>query len=313
MMFFAIEFFSLAVIARAEQLGVPLPAPLASTLTQGGPPNYADTFVTPFVASQSGVTTSWRMQFTGGLLITGLPGIPTGVQLKVLRPVPNTHTVQVVAAGAVHDPRPALQSLPGYPFFNPADAVLQFADSLPLAPGDIIGLTQYADSAVGGYFAHLVNSSPANTRLVLRNVAAGGVIDLDDAFTGTLSGLTLALQVDASPLVSIDIKPGSFPNSINLGSAGTVPVAILSSATFNALTVLPETISLSGARVKLMGRGDRYLCAGEDVNGDNRTDLVCHVLTAQFLIETGDSVAVLEAQTSTGLVVRGEDTIRIVP
>lgn len=37
------------------------------------------------------------------------------------------------------------------------------------------------------------------------------------------------------------------------------------------------------------------------------------VNTAQFMIETGSSVAVLEAQTLDGVRVRGEDDLRIVP
>jgi hypothetical protein len=55
--------------------------------------------------------------------------------------------------------------------------------------------------------------------------------------------------------VTIDIKPGSFPNSINLGSGGTVPVAIFSSPTFDAGTVDPLSITLGGAQVKLKGKG----------------------------------------------------------
>ena len=48
--------------------------------------------------------------------------------------------------------------------------------------------------------------------------------------------------------VTIDIKPGAFPNSINLGSNGNVPMAILSSADFDATTVDPETVTLADAR-----------------------------------------------------------------
>ena len=112
--------------------------------------------------------------------------------------------------------------------------------------------------------------------------------------------------------VSIDIKPGSHPNSINLGSAGVIPVAILGSATFDATQVNPATVRLAGASVKLIGHGDKYSCSTEDVNGDGFVDLVCHVVTAQF-IEPGDSLAVLEAQTFDGQAIRGEDSIRIVP
>jgi len=114
--------------------------------------------------------------------------------------------------------------------------------------------------------------------------------------------------------VAIDIKPGTFPNSINLSSAGVIPVAILSSATFNATTrVNPNTISLAGAKVKMMGKTGNSLCHSEDVNGDGLLDLVCQVNTAQFIIEIGESIAVLEAETFDGTAVRGEDSVRIVP
>lgn len=113
--------------------------------------------------------------------------------------------------------------------------------------------------------------------------------------------------------VNIDIKPGSFPNSINLGSAGVVPVAILSSAAFDATQVDPASVSLAGAKVRLIGRGSQYACSSADVNGDVYPDLVCHVVTAQFMIEPGDSIAVLEAETFSGQRIRGEDSIRIVP
>ena len=114
--------------------------------------------------------------------------------------------------------------------------------------------------------------------------------------------------------VAIDIKPGSDPNSINLGSAGVVPVAILSTVDFDApAEVDPDTIGLAGARVKMVGRGNKFLCHSEDVNGDALADLVCQLETAQFMIEIGDSVAVLEAETFGGISVRGEDTINIIP
>ena len=113
--------------------------------------------------------------------------------------------------------------------------------------------------------------------------------------------------------VDIDIKPGSEPNSINLNSSGVVPVAILSSDTFDATTIDPATVSLAGARVRMVGKSERYLAHQEDVNGDELIDLVCQVYTAQFMIVVGESVAVLEGNTYNGTPVRGEDSVRIVP
>jgi hypothetical protein len=304
--------------AGAEQLGVTIPAPLASTLTQGGMPNSADTFVTPYVATTTGTILTWKTQFAGGYLEgTTTPGVPVGVQLKIFRHVPASSEVVVVAEGTVHDPRPALQSRFGasYPFFSNDTSVLEFTDNLPIAAGDIVGLTYFADPVALGYFAHLVSSAPLNTRLVQRNVAIGGLIDLNDSFTGILLGVAPALEIPTVPeiSISIDIKPGSLPNSINLASAGSVPVAILSSPTFDATRIVPESVSLAGARVKLVGKSSRGLCAAEDVNADGRLDLVCQVVTAQFIIEVGDSVAVLEADTIYGQHVRGQDSINIVP
>ena len=123
-----------------------------------------------------------------------------------------------------------------------------------------------------------------------------------------------AQVVDSALTVDIDIKPGSgVPPTINLGSAGVIPVAILSSATFDATQVDPASVSLAGAKVRLIGKADRYSCSFPDVNNDGQLDLLCHVETAQFFIETGESLAVLEAETFAGQKIRGEETIRIVP
>jgi hypothetical protein len=113
--------------------------------------------------------------------------------------------------------------------------------------------------------------------------------------------------------VEIDIKPGTDPNSINLGSAGVIPVAILSSETFDALEVDPGTVSLAGARIKMVGKSGKYLSHEEDINGDGLLDLVCQVYTAQFMVESGETIAILEAETFDGEQVRGEETINIVP
>jgi len=139
-------------------------------------------------------------------------------------------------------------------------------------------------------------------------LVAGGV---DASFTNALA--SAELFGPSVITVAIDIKPGSDPNSINLSSAGLVPVAILSSPTFDATQVKPDSVTLAGARVKLIGKGDRYACSPEDVNGDGVRDVVCHVATAQFMIEAGDTVAVLEAETFDGTPIRGEDSIKIVP
>lgn len=113
--------------------------------------------------------------------------------------------------------------------------------------------------------------------------------------------------------VEIDIKPGSSQNTINLGSAGVLPVAILSSAEFEATSVDPETITLAGAPVQRVGKNNKPLCHAADVNLDGQLDLFCQVVTAQLNLQPGDTTAALEGETSDGTPIRGEDSIRLVP
>jgi hypothetical protein len=114
--------------------------------------------------------------------------------------------------------------------------------------------------------------------------------------------------------VDIDIKPGSSPNSINLVSAGSIPVALLSTTRFDATAqVDPDSLRLAGATVNLIGKSQKFQCSSMDVNADGLRDLVCHFDTAQFMIEPGESIAVLEGKTFDGRPIRGEDSVRIVP
>jgi hypothetical protein len=312
-----------AAPAGAEVLGVPLPAPIASSLTSGGPPDNASTFITPYAASAGGVVTSWKAEFEGGLFppippeeggpFDGGPDVPAGIQLKVFRPVTPT-TLQLVGAGAVHDPRPLLQARFGaaYPFFLTTDAVLEFTDSgLAVQPGDLIGLTVMNDAAIGRYLYPLVGTG--QTPFVLHDVAVGGLIDLSDIYTGQLPWPPAVQVTVEAPVrtVRIDIKPGETPNAINLGSNGVVAVAILSDPGFDATTVDPLTVTLAGAAVALRGKGTA-LTSTADVDRDGLPDLVVHVSTSALQLTTDDTQAVLEASTVDGTAVRGVDSVRVV-
>ncbi len=113
--------------------------------------------------------------------------------------------------------------------------------------------------------------------------------------------------------VSIDIKPGSPQNTINLASAGVISVAILSSATFDATQVDPASVNLVGSAVRLRGRSDKSSCNVRDVNHDGRADLVCRVKMADSMIKAGSTSAVLTGRTFSGQDIQGEDSIQIVP
>jgi len=138
------------------------------------------------------------------------------------------------------------------------------------------------------------------------------VFDPDSSYRKVSTNMTIDV-VDR--LVDIDIKPGSSPNSINLGSNGVVPVAILSSETFDATQVDPETVTLAGSGVAVRGKGNKYLAHQEDVNDDGLTDLVCQVETENLDPGTfqNGSATLLAYAYDGSLYIGGSDEITIVP
>jgi len=108
--------------------------------------------------------------------------------------------------------------------------------------------------------------------------------------------------------VDLDIKPGSVPNSINTKSKGVIPVAILSTATFDATSVDPRSVTFGpGAATEAHGRGHI-----EDVNGDSIQDLVLHFSTQQSGLDVGDTRACVDGTTYGGAPIHGCDTVRTV-
>ncbi len=140
-------------------------------------------------------------------------------------------------------------------------------------------------------------------------IAGGFSQDLGWGNTTVLSSAELW---GASITVAIDIKPGSYPNTINLGSGGTVPVAIFSTASFDARTVDPLSVTLASAPVRLKGNGTP-MSSAEDVNGDGNLDLVVHVTTQALQLSETDTEAILTGHTFDGKTIQGRDTIRVLP
>lgn len=106
----------------------------------------------------------------------------------------------------------------------------------------------------------------------------------------------------------IDIKPGSDPNSINPGSKGNIPVAILTTLDFDASQVDPATVSFAGAAP--------LRWAMEDVDSDGDVDMVLHFSTRATNLAAGDTEATLAGKTLAAfgaLDFSGTDTVRVVP
>jgi hypothetical protein len=116
--------------------------------------------------------------------------------------------------------------------------------------------------------------------------------------------------------VGIDIRPGSPTNPVNLKSRGSLPVAILSSAGFDAADVDVATVELAGTGVATRGKRGP-MAALEDIDGDGLDDLVVHFETQALVAGGGltDATTSLEltGKTVSGQEFTGTDVVRIVP
>jgi len=112
--------------------------------------------------------------------------------------------------------------------------------------------------------------------------------------------------------VTIDIKPGRYPNNVNLQNSWAIRVAILSTVDFNAPSQIDRdslTFGRTGFEDSLAFCNPR----GKDVNEDGLEDLVCHFLTEDTGFQSGDTDGLLEGKTVDGVPIGGRDSVRIIP
>lgn len=205
---------------------------------------------------------------------------------------------------------PGASPYPGPSFAEMVDAILA------LDPPKVIGI-----SSGGGGLDDLQAIAVATGA-----VAPPGGVDCDgDGIVDLLEGEPLVCTIASSGAgiseaiiaiveaateptfiaVTIDIHPGSFPNPINPRSRGVIPVAILTTETFDATTVDPLSVRFGphGA-VEAHRRGHI-----EDADGDGDLDMVLHFNTQETGIQCGDTSASLTGQTFGGQAIQGSDSI----
>jgi len=131
-------------------------------------------------------------------------------------------------------------------------------------------------------------------------------------FRGTISSTDSApptmINIISKIRVAIDIKPGSFPNSVNPKSKDVIPVAILTTDTFDATTVDPLSVNFGPNGATEAHRKGHT----EDADGDGDNDLVLHFSIQDTGIQCGDTSASLTGETFGGQAIEGSDSIRTV-
>ncbi len=214
-----------------------------------------------------------------------------------------------------------------------AMATVSVADSPPPLPNTFRGLVNLNtyDAPVGTQIEALIdNVTRGNTIVVTAGKYEIDVrgVESDDKksiifrvngrnakqqafFNASLPPISiLNLGVNVSFPIKIDIKPGSFPNSINPKSSGVIPVAILSTGEFNATT----KVNISSVRFGPRGARESHNKAHfkQDVNDDGYPDLVLHFDIQDTGISCGNKSATLTGKTYDGMDIEGSDTIETV-
>jgi len=165
----------------------------------------------------------------------------------------------------------------------------------PAVPESLAGVGNYTSYGIRNMVSdHALYLGMANPMNLLTNLD-------DDIPEGGWELIKLTLK----HRIKIDIKPGSYPNPINLKSRGKVPVAVLTTKCFWAEWVDPSTVIFAGA--------EPLRWTFEDVDGDGDTDLLFHFETQQLVLHQNSTYATLTGETFDGKEITGTDMVKIVP
>ncbi|MGY1837663.1 cutinase family protein [Blastococcus sp. SYSU DS0510] len=136
-----------------------------------------------------------------------------------------------------------------------------------------------------------------------------------DDVVGAEATVVLPKRSTTPPVATptIDIAPGSADNPINLRSRGVTPVAVLSTASFDATRL--DVRSLCFGDAEAPAERDCTESHGrvhaEDANRDGRLDAVLHFDTPQLGVDAGDTRACASGRLPSGAAFESCDAIRV--
>jgi hypothetical protein len=145
-----------------------------------------------------------------------------------------------------------------------------------------------------------------------RQFRDGGVLSTANTLPTSNGSYVLNIGVKMEVLaINIDIRPGSTDLApFNPKAKGSMPVALLSSADFDALKVDRDSIRFgaNGTEESLQRCGKD----GTDVDGDGRLDLVCHFDNQKLGFGVDHTMGKLRGKTDTGQTFEGTGLLKVV-
>jgi hypothetical protein len=178
----------------------------------------------------------------------------------------------------------------------------------PLGFDSVEGMSLGPDGQIYALANSMEWYMPASLVTVNPDTGAGTFVQLMPLPLPDYEGARDALVALDAATALIDIKPGSWPNSINVRNMGVIPLAALSSDIFDATTIDPTTATFGPAGAATVHNAIHI----EDVNFDGYLDLVMHFATQETGIACGDESADLFVETYFGTRIIGTDQIRTV-
>ena len=151
----------------------------------------------------------------------------------------------------------------------------------------------------------------ANSGALFCIFSENGVRDRAHCYFKDIDGIIadefdLQAPAPASIVVSIDIKPGGNPDSINPKSNGIIPLALLTGEEFDATTVDADSVRFGPAGAEKVHKQAHI----EDVDQDGDLDLLLHFRWKDTGITEGDTEACITGQTTGGTYIEGCAAIR---
>jgi len=123
------------------------------------------------------------------------------------------------------------------------------------------------------------------------------------------------LRIQPSVLsIDIDIKPGSYPNTINCkNKKEVITVAVLTTPDFNALTLDHTTVTFEGAHeIHVNWWNHKPVRHVYDVDWDGDPDLVFHFRLSDTTLTCKSTTGQLQGLTYDGVPVVGTDSVRMI-
>jgi len=230
------------------------------------------------------------------LLITDPDGNQTGFDIT-------TGSYMEDIPSSAYDLEPGLANDLGDPSYP---SVLSPTNYFELSnPSSGVYILQVIGTGSGPYHLEFDNADATGSskQLIISGITAPGQVDT--YYFSIPSSATEPVSVQRQ--VQVDIKPGGNPNPINLGSKGVLPVALLSSPTFDATTVNPGSVQFGPNHISII-RSSK-----QDVNNDGLPDLMLFFDNTLTGITLDDTQVCIFGQDETGTYISGCDGIVVVP